>query len=283
MVLSELFLWFFFYSLLGWFYESLPCSIFGERRFINRGFLLGPYCPIYGIGTIVCWLVLSDNNNAFEVFAIAAVLCCAVEYIASFCMEKVFHARWWDYSDMPFQLHGRICLYGGIIFGGGVVVIKFFLQPTLMQLTAQLNERMINGLALVFFIVIGIDMVLTLGSWKGLNEHLSLLHNTIYDKADGTFSKLTDRFWDTPISSVVEKGHGLFIRVQNINVKLEPNELRFFRAFPNLRIAGYEEILKRLRINEKIKIIPAKKRLQKSDDSPDIRVEDVLSINNRIR
>jgi len=274
--LSELFLWFFFYSLLGWLYESIICSIFGERRFINRGFLLGPYCPIYGTGAILCWLVLRDNTNIFAVFAVAAVLCCAVEYITSFCMEKVFHAKWWDYSNMPFQLHGRICLYGGLIFGGAVVIVKFFVQPTLMQFTALLNESLLNGSALVLFIVIGIDVVLTLGSWKGLNEHLSILHDAIYDKADGTFSKLTDRFWDTSISSVVEKGHGLFIKAQNINVKLEPNELRFFRSFPNIHIPAYEEILKRLRIKENLKINSAKKRHQESDCSPEISVEDVI-------
>jgi uncharacterized membrane protein len=276
MILSELFICFFFYSLIGWLYESLVCSIFGERRFINRGFLLGPYCPIYGTGAILCWIVLKENTNIFAVFAIAAVLCCTVEYITSFCMERVFHAKWWDYSNLPFQLHGRICLYGGIIFGGGVVVIKFFVQPTFMQLTALLNESLLNGLAIVLFTVIGIDMVLTLGSWKGLNEHLSILHNAIYDKADGTFSKLTDRFWDTSISSVVEKGHGLFIRVQNINVKLEPNELRFFRAFPNIHIPAYEEILKRLRIKEKIKMNSAKELHQKPDVSPAISAEDVI-------
>lgn len=276
MILSELFLCFFFYSLLGWLYESLFYSILEERRFINRGFLLGPYCPIYGTGTVLCWLILRDNYNILEVFAIAAVLCCAVEYITSFCMEKVFHARWWDYRNMPFQLNGRICLYGGIVFGGGVVVIKFIVQPTLMQFIALLNERVLSGLALVLFIVIGIDMFLTLGNWRGLNKHLSILHNAIYDKADGTFSKLTDRFWDTSISSVVEKGHGLFIRVQNINVKLEPSELRFFRAFPNIHIPAYEEILKRLRIKEKVKIISATKRHQKPNDSTDTGVEDAI-------
>jgi uncharacterized membrane protein len=273
MILSELLIWFFFYSFLGWLYESLLCSIFGEQRFVNSGFLLGPYCPVYGSGSILCWIVLRNSTNIFEVFAIAAVLCCAIEYITSFCMEKVFHARWWDYSNMPFQLHGRICLYGGIIFGSGATVIKFFVQPTLMQLTALLNESLLNGLSLVLFVVVGVDIILTLGSWKGLNEHLSILHNAINDKADGTFSMLTDRFWDTPISSVVEKGHGLFIKVQNISVKLEPNELRFFLAFPNIHISAYEEILKSLRIKEKIKTISAKKKPQKQDDFSEISVE----------
>ena len=276
MTLSELIFYFFFYSFLGWLYESLLCSIFGEHRFINRGFLLGPYCPIYGTGAILCWLVLSNHNNVFAVFAIAALLCCAIEYMTSFGMEKIFHARWWDYSDMPFQLHGRICLYGGIIFGAGNVFIRFLVQPTLMRLTTQLNENLLNGSAIVLLIVIGIDIVLTLGSWKGLNAHLSILHNAIYDKADGTFSKLTDRFWDTPISSVVEKGQGLFIRVQNINVKLAPKELRFFRAFPNIHITAYEDIVKRLRIKEKVKINSENKGHQELDCTPNTSVEDVI-------
>ncbi|ETA81706.1 putative ABC transporter permease [Youngiibacter fragilis] len=276
MNLSELFLCFFFYSFLGWLYESLVCSIFGERRFINRGFLLGPYCPIYGTGSILCWLVLKDNANMLEVFAIAAVLCCVVEYITSFCMEKVFHARWWDYSSLPFQLHGRICLYGGIIFGGGVVIVKFLIQPTLLQMTTQLNQSLLDVLAVVIFAVAGIDILVTLGSWKGLNKHLSIIHNAIYDKADGTFSKLTDKFWDTPISSVVEKGHGIFIRVQNINVRLSSNELHFFRAFPNIHIPAYEEIIKRLSIKEKMKMNSETKEHQEVDCTPDTSVEDVI-------
>ncbi|MDD3393252.1 MAG: putative ABC transporter permease [Anaerotignum sp.] len=276
MTLSELVLCFFFYSFLGWLYESLLCSIFGEHRFINRGFLLGPYCPIYGTGSILCWLVLRNNNSVLAVFAIAAILCCAVEYITSFGMEKIFHARWWDYSNMPFQLHGRICLYGGIIFGGGVVVIRFFVQPTFMQLIALLNENLLNGLALVLLVLIGADTILTIGNWKGLNDHLSMLHSAIYDKADGTLSKLTDRFWDTPLSSVVEKGHGLFIKVQNINVKIKPTELRFFRAFPNIHIPAYEGILKQLRIKENA-IKHSQKISESPVDSPEVCVEDGMN------
>lgn len=276
MNLSELFLCFFFYSFLGWLYESLVCSILGERRFINRGFLLGPYCPIYGTGSILCWLVLKDNANILEVFVLAAVLCCAVEYITSFCMEKVFHAGWWDYSNLPFQLHGRICLYGGIIFGGGVLIVKLFIQPTLLQITAQLNQSLLDALAVVFLAVVGIDILVTLGSWKGLNKRLSTLHNAIYDRADGTFSKLTDRFWDTSISSVVEKGHGLMIRAQNINVRLSPSELRFFKAFPNIHIPAYEDIVKRLRIKEKVRINSENKGHQELDCTSDTNVEDVI-------
>lgn len=250
---SKFFFYFFCYSFLGWLYESTLCSLVGERRFINRGFLLGPYCPIYGTGAVLCWLLLKDTTSVFLVFGSSAVLCCALEYITSFCMEKFLNARWWDYSNMPFQIQGRICLYGGIIFGAANVAIRFIVQPALMQLTVNIDQGLLFGVTLILFGIMVTDTALTLISWKGLNQHLGMIHDAIYDKAGGTFSRLTDRFWDMRISSIIEKGHILLVRVQNIHIKLDRNELRFFRAFPNIRIHAYEEILRRLRIKEQLK------------------------------
>ena len=116
----------------------------------------------------------------------------------------------------------------------------------------RLNQSLLDALAVVSLVVIGIDLIVTLGSWIGLNKHLRTLRDEIYERTDDTFSKLTDKFWDTSISSVVEKGYGLFIRAQNINVRLSPRELHFFKAFPKLRIVAYEDIVKRLRIKEKV-------------------------------
>ena len=276
---SEFFLYFFCYSFLGWLYESTICSLVGERRFINRGFLLGPYCPIYGTGAVLCWLILKNSTNIFWVFGAAAVLCCTLEYITSFCMEKLFHAKWWNYSMMPFQLHGRICLYGGIIFGAANVAVRFIMQPVLMQLIRNIDNRLLLGAAWFIFTIMVIDTALTLINWKGLNQHLSLIRDAIYNKTDGTFSRLTDRFWDTRISSVIEKGHGLLVRIQNLNIKLDRNELRFFRAFPNIRIHAYEEILQRLRIKERLRA----RRRKGTVTSPDNGSKDVWNrpVHNR--
>ncbi|MGB4439755.1 MAG: putative ABC transporter permease [Sedimentibacter sp.] len=253
MSFSELFLYFYCYSFLGWLYESTLCSLIGERRFINRGFLLGPYCPIYGMGVVLCWLVLKNSTNVFRVFGAAAVLCCSLEYITSFCMEKFFNARWWDYSNMPFQLQGRICLYGGVIFGAANVAVRFILQPVLMQLTVNIDHGLLFGVTMLLSGIMAADTVLTLISWKGLNKHLGLIHDAIYDKADGAFFGLTDRFWDTRISYIIEKGHVLLVRIQNLNIQLDRSELRFFQAFPNIRIHAYEEILQWLRIKDQLK------------------------------
>lgn len=101
---------FFVYSFLGWLWESTVCSLHNEKQLINRGFLVGPLCPIYGAGALCCYFALYHVQNPVAVFVLSALLCCALEYLVSYTMEKIFHTRWWDYSDFPFHLNGRICL-----------------------------------------------------------------------------------------------------------------------------------------------------------------------------
>lgn len=86
-----------FYSIVGWVYESLICSV-GARHFVNRGFLNGPYCPIYGFGAVFDLILLGKIENPFLLFLLGAIVTCTLEYLTSYGMEKIFHARWWDYS-----------------------------------------------------------------------------------------------------------------------------------------------------------------------------------------
>ncbi|HHY52695.1 MAG TPA: putative ABC transporter permease, partial [Clostridiales bacterium] len=101
------FLWFVFYSILGWVYETILCSTL-EKRFINRGFLNGPYCPIYGFGALIVIVTLRSVENVVLLFLMAAVLTSTLEYITSWGMEKLFHARWWDYSHKKWNINGRV-------------------------------------------------------------------------------------------------------------------------------------------------------------------------------
>lgn len=108
---EKLFLWFLFYSFCGWVYESILVSIL-ERRPVNRGFLNGPLCPIYGAGAVGAVVVLGQVHNPLVVFLFSMVGASILEYVTSWVMEALFHARWWDYSDYKFNLNGRICLLG---------------------------------------------------------------------------------------------------------------------------------------------------------------------------
>lgn len=147
MEICKLILLLFFYSCLGWLMEVILKYI-EFHRFINRGYLIGPYCPIYGCGvvamTVLVEEVLRGRGSFGDVFLAGMVVCGALEYFVSWIMEKLFHARWWDYSKKPMNLHGRIWIGNIILFGLGSVIVIKFVNPILMViLNAWSNRRLV--------------------------------------------------------------------------------------------------------------------------------------------
>ena len=158
------FLWLMIYSVIGWVYESTICSI-GQRKLINRGFLNGPYCPIYGTGAVLVLLVLGRIQNPVLLFFAGAVLTCSLEYLTSWLMEKLFHARWWDYSKRKFNIGGRVCLIGAVVFGAFSVVLILVLHPFIKSLTDRLTDPSLNIICAMLFVGIVSDLIVTV---KGL-------------------------------------------------------------------------------------------------------------------
>ena len=158
------FLWLMIYSIIGWIYESTICSI-GQRKLINRGFLNGPYCPIYGTGAVLVLLVLGRLKNPVVLFFAGAVLTCSLEYLTSWLMEKLFHARWWDYSKRKFNIGGRVCLIGAVVFGAFSVVLILVLHPAIKSLTDRLTDTALNVICAILFVGIVSDLIVTV---KGL-------------------------------------------------------------------------------------------------------------------
>ena len=136
--LSALVLSFAFYGFCGWAWESTVCAMLNHGRFANSGFLLGPCCPIYGVGGIACWLLLRGIPDASSQFVAAALVCSVIEYSVGVLLEKTTGARFWDYSPLPFNLHGRICLYWACAFGLGALCICRVVEPAVLGLLAHL-------------------------------------------------------------------------------------------------------------------------------------------------
>ena len=136
------------YSIIGWVYESTICSI-GHRKLINRGFLNGPYCPIYGTGAVLVLLVLGRIQNPVLLFFAGALVTCSLEYLTSWLMEKLFHARWWDYSKRKFNIGGRVCLIGAVVFGAFSVVLVLVLHPFVKSLTDRLTDAAFNWICAI--------------------------------------------------------------------------------------------------------------------------------------
>lgn len=136
-------LWLFFiYSFLGWVTEVF-LKYLQYHRFINRGFLIGPYCPIYGAGAVLITVggeMLTSFERSWAMsFLIAFVLCGLLEYATSYILEKYFHARWWDYSPKPMNLHGRVWIGNLILFGLGGVAIAEILNPRFLALASRID------------------------------------------------------------------------------------------------------------------------------------------------
>ena len=160
----NLILLFFAYSLLGWCIEVVLKYI-QFHRFINRGFLTGLICPIYGSGAALITLVVGGlsrlESGLGTTFALSFLICGTLEYLTSYFMEKRFHARWWDYSQKPMNLYGRVWIGNLILFGLGGVAIIHIINPVLYSAFDSVSLRTKTIVAAVFSAVFVADFVLT--------------------------------------------------------------------------------------------------------------------------
>ena len=158
----HLFLLFLMYSILGWIAE-VTLAFYMHKKFINRGFLIGPYCPIYGVGVLlIVWLLKKYTDSALALFVLAMFICMVLEYLTSFIMEKLFNTRWWDYSDKRFNINGRICLETAIPFGIGGLIIMYLVNPFFEGILNLIPSKILFILGITLLTIFLIDLGISL-------------------------------------------------------------------------------------------------------------------------
>jgi len=158
-LVAEYFLYFIIYAFLGWTMEVV-CKLIELKRFVNRGFLVGPICPIYGYGVLLIVILIGNNtSDVLAVFLKAILVCSILEYFTSYIMEKMFNLRWWDYSRKKFNLNGRICLDTMIPFGLLGVFVVYILHPFVSSFVLKLSPNTMLILAIILFIIYVIDNI----------------------------------------------------------------------------------------------------------------------------
>lgn len=157
--------WFFFfmiYSFIGYLTEITCCSINNKKLIVNRGFCLGPYLPIYGSSSVIMNIFLAKySKDIITLFVMSAFVCTLMEYMTSLILEKIFHARWWDYTEKKFNLSGRVCLENSCLFGLGGVFIVSILHPFLDGLVSMIPHNVLIILSIVLFVIFIIDVIIT--------------------------------------------------------------------------------------------------------------------------
>ena len=160
----DIILLFFIYAFTGWCIEVVLKYI-QFHRFINRGFLTGPVCPIYGCGAVLITVVIGNlasvESGLVMTFALSFVICGVVEYLTSLILEKIFHARWWDYSQKPMNLHGRVWIGNLLLFGLGGIAIIHILNPVIYKFLNLFSLRTREAAASILLVIIAVDFVIS--------------------------------------------------------------------------------------------------------------------------
>lgn len=203
------FLLFMSYAFLGWCMEVI-CKLIQTRKFINRGFLIGPYCPIYGWGAIAITVLLKRYTyDILVLFVMSMIVCSIIEYFTSYFMEKKYHARWWDYSNKKFNINGRICLETLIPFGILGVIIMYVTNPLLFHFFETIPQIILHIIIATLFIVFIVDNAISSNVIASINVEGSKL---IKDNTE----EITER-----VKDVLRKKSWLHRRLMN--------------AYPNLK------------------------------------------------
>lgn len=201
-------LWIFFaYAFLGWCTEvSFAALVSG--KFVNRGFLNGPVCPIYGFGVVIVLACLEPlRHNLLLLFVGSVLLTSALEWVTGFTLEKLFHQRWWDYSNEPFNLGGYICLRFSIAWGLACLFVVKIIHPTVLLVIHLIPKPVGIALLVIFSLIMAVDLVATVRTIAKINRNLGQIDELAakIKSASNEFGEnLADRVLD-----VAEKGADL--------------------------------------------------------------------------
>lgn len=183
------FLYFIIYSFIGWLMEVVLKSK-DEHKFVNRGFLIGPICPIYGFGVLLIILLVGNSkSDLLAVFLKSILVCSVLEYFTSYFMEKLFHARWWDYSKNKYNINGRICLETMLPFGILSTIVIYVVHPLVIKFVSLFSNTLLIILTILFGILFILDNIVSFNVMFNIKKEFHKIKKDNTDYIKGKVSK----------------------------------------------------------------------------------------------
>ncbi len=174
--IAMLFILFLIYSFLGWCMEMVVCY-YCTKKWVDRGFLIGPVCPIYGWGCLGIILLLNKYlDDPLVLFVMSMVMCSILEYFTSYIMEKLFKARWWDYSHKKYNINGRICLDNILAFGFLGLLMMYVINPFMVRVLSYVSANILNIVAIILGVVYLVDTIISLKVISGFKNVAKSIH-----------------------------------------------------------------------------------------------------------
>ena len=253
-----LFLVFTVYSFLGWLTESIFCSV-PAGKFINRGFLNGPFCPVYGVGGVAVVSILTPfRENLIALYLAGVVVTSLIEYLTGFALEKIFHTKYWDYSTHRFNLRGRVCLENSLLFGVMCVVGMLYIHPALMRLLESVSGTVLPWVSGGFILYFACDATLsvyTIFKLNGKLEEMQLVLDEIKEKA-AAFKADRIETMQSALGSLIDEDTKaayqktlceLYEKKDKIEAEVKFFQCRVISAFPTMKSMRSNESLQRMK------------------------------------
>lgn len=253
---------FFLYSFVGWLWETVYCSL-KAKHFVYRGFLVGPITPIYGFGILgVLYFIEPFQKNLILLYVLSIILVTVLEYLTSYVLEKLFHATWWDYHDVPLNLNGRVALPVSLFWGVGCVLIVRVIHPKMLGLEQFLSDKFSFYLPVLLLVITAIDFTYTVMNMTAfkkatqqLGEAIELRKSELRESFDETKGEFTQKLeaakenaathFDNLASEVASRTEKptTWLRSFQENPKLKANlpklnftQRRLLKSFPKLKL-----------------------------------------------
>ncbi len=239
MQLDLLVCYFFCYAVLGYVVEVLYCSFF-EKRLVNRGFLHGPYLPIYGFGSLMIVVLFQHQTvHPFLVFGLALLLTSLLEYVTSYLLERIFKVKLWDYHTYPFNIHGRVCLLNATLFGLLGLLVIYGIHPFLDRFIQRLDGKLLDAFSTLIVVVISIDTTSSVFRLAAFQKQLGDFRRKAQEIEERVrlLSKLSTNKHLEQLSSRLNE------ELEEMRLRLETASRRILDAFPSITSANEEKRL----------------------------------------
>lgn len=256
---SKILLYFAIYSFLGWCVESVYKSIL-EKKFVNSGFLYGPFCPIYGFGAIIMTLVLTKlSSNIFVVFIVSTILLTIWEYVVGVLLEKIFKTKYWDYSHLKFNINGRVCLKNSIYWGILGVIFTFIIHPFIKEYVDLIPGKVLIYVDVIIYIILLTDVIISITRILFIDKKIQQL----YEISDKIKEKINELKQQDIMGKVSNENITLAItqlKKQQVVLKIKLYKLiiRLKKAFPTMQSETISKF-----INQKIDLKNIRQKLRK--------------------
>lgn len=269
--LYEAVLIFLIYGFMGWCVE-VAYAAFATKKFVNRGFLNSPICPIYGVGVLVVIIVLTPIKESFIILFLGSVIVTTIiEFVTGFILEKLFKNKWWDYSNQAFNICGYVCLKFSILWGLACSFIIKIINPAIYEIIHIIPYVLGIIIIVISLSVFIIDLCITVASILNFNKRLSLM-DEVAEKLKILSNEIGENIYEN-VTDVVEKSEEwketvdekIEIVKESLEVKKEEilslqtkyKELmenknsiqrRLIKAFPNMKSIKYQESLNKIKV-----------------------------------